>query len=279
MITKSKITVLIITAIAFCSLVNSLNALPQWINLSAKTSSATSSNYTPYVATFDGVNDTIRLTSSGPTGLSADASRVECSFWVKFNGGDNTIQQIFRITNNVDDTPRFSITRRADNKIQLYGALPAGTSAVSIASSLTVTSLSGWVHVYLFADMTNTAVRGIYINGVSDTLNISSYVNNAVIDYNGINYRYTFGGDGLTASTPSLNASLADFYWNDSVSCTIEDFYNTGVPVYLGETGGLPSGSTPVFFLSRAGNSNSWATNSGAGGNFTVTGSLTTETF
>lgn len=279
MIPNSKLTFLILAAIVFYSSINSLNALPQWINLAARTSSATSSNYTPYVATFDGVNDTIRLTSSGPSGLSADASRVECSFWVKFNGGDNTLQQIFRITNSSDDTPRFSITRRADNKIQFYGAVPAGASAVSITSTLTVTSSSGWVHIYLFTDMTNTAIRGIYINGVSDTINILSYVNNAVIDYNGINYRYTFGGDGLTTSTPSLNASLADFYWNDSVSCTIDDFYSSGTPVYLGETGGIPSGSTPVFFLSRAGNSNNWSTNSGTGGNFTVTGSLTTEPF
>lgn len=279
MITKSKITFLIITAIAFYSLINSLNALPQWINLSARTNSTPATTYTPYVATFDGVNDTIRQTSSGPSGLSADASRVECSFWVKFNGGDNTEQQIFRITNNVDDTPRFSITRRTDNKIAFYGAVPAGTPAVSITSTLTVTSLSGWVHVYLFADMTNTAIRGIYINGVSDTITISSYVSNALIDYNGINYRYTIGGNGLTTSTPTLNASLADFYWNDSVSCTINDFYNAGAPVFLGETGGLPSGATPVFFLSRAGNSNTWSTNSGTGGNFTVSGSLTTEPF
>ena len=279
MITNIKIPAIIITVIGLYSLTNKLNALPQWINLSAKTTSTSTATYTPYVASFDGTNDTARQTVSSPSGLPVDSSRVECSFWVKFNGGDNALQQIFRITNSSDDTPRFSITRTADNKIAFYGAVPAGTSAVSITSTSTITSSSGWVHVYLFADTTNTAVRGIYINGISDTLNIISYVSNAVIDYNGINYRYTFGGSGVTTSVPSLNASLADFYWNDSVSCTIGDFYNNGEPVDLGLTGQLPSGTAPVFYLSKAGNGNSWATNSGTGGNFTVTGSLTTEPF
>ena len=260
-----------------------LNAIPLWAIIadsgeSGEVAPPPAAPYVPFVAKFDGIDDIITRTATAPTGLSVDDKVLEIAFWLKLNGGDGTAVSIYRITAANNDL-KLSLTKLQDNTLRLYGASPTNTTVLLMDTTTAnpITTSLGWCHVYVYANMANTAQRGIFINGAPVAINVFNYVN-AVIDYVGTDYKYIIGGPG--ASSSHLNGSLADFYFNDSVSTTISNFYNSGSPVNLGANGEIPSGISPVFYLSRTGNGSSWATNSGTGGNFTITGGgLATETF
>lgn len=230
-------------------------------------------DYVPYVGQFDGTNDYLRRTSA-VTGL-ANVKTFTFATWLKFNGSDGAIHRIMTIS-TTGFTSRLALTRNTSNVISVVGWSSAATEILNITGSTALTNSSGWVHVYICIDLSNTALRKIYVNGVAETLTVTTYTN-AILDMAAVNHVNTIAGSGV--STPSLAAiALADLWFDDVYLDDTSKFLSAGNPVELGATGNLPTGSQPPFYFSSTGNSNSWATNNGAGGAFTTTGAITTET-
>jgi hypothetical protein len=123
-------------------------------------------------------------------------------------------------------------------------------------------------------------LRKIYIDGADDTGATTN--SNANSDYTHTNCSL-----GARIDTNNkFNGDLAEFYFNIAASLDITQESNrtlfrtaSGKPVNLGTTGELPTGSAPInyFHLDKGESAANFATNRGTGGNFTITGALTTS--
>jgi hypothetical protein len=228
--------------------------------------------YDAVTAVFDGTNDWMRLTSSGPTGL-ADGKTFTLSAWVKINGADGSSQILTDF--GVGGTVRLLIHRNTSNVIRLLGLNAAAAVILDVAGSTAVTSATGWFHLYVCIDLANTSNRKIYIDGVADTLTVTTYTNDS-IDFVGTNYIYSIAADVDAVPVFKGNIALSELWFNDSYLDDVSKFATDNCPISLGSDGSTPTGSAPVFYLKGEGNA--FNVNSGTGGNFTVSGSLTTTT-
>jgi hypothetical protein len=242
------------------------------------TSIATGPTYTANTAVFDGSNDYMRHTdASGGANLVglSDVERFTVSFWVNFSGGDGADQTIFHIANSIDGTPYFVIQRTSGNFIRFFARSSVNTVLLDARSTSTITASSGWTHIYACMDLASTSTMKVYINGVADTLVITTRVNDW-INFHGASYVYSFGTTHSSSATEKLTAAVAEFWLNDSYLDDITKFRSGSKPIDLGATGNLPTGSAPVFYFK--GNGNGFNVNSGTCPSFTITGSLGTTT-
>ena len=130
-----------------------------------------------------------------------------------------------------------------------------------------------WHHVLFSFDMSDPTKAHMYVDGVSD-MTVATF-NDANLKTDGT---YYFGRSQSGAST--TRAMMADF-WLDygtyidlSVEANRRKFISeSGMPMYLGQDGSLPTGSAPDIFFT--GDTENWHTNKGAGGGFTENGELT----
>jgi len=227
------------------------------------TNNSTDTGFSAKIAVLDGTNDYM-TTSTGGTGW-ADATSFTCSFWAKFNGGDASLQGIARNGN-----ARFIIEKDANNKIHLQAKSTGGTTLLDITGTNSLTSASGWKHIYICINLTDSAKRKIYINGASETLNITTYTS-GTMDLNNASMRWGAGASGLN----KCNATFAEV-WLASVYLDDTTKFSDGThPISLGPTGNTPNGTSPAFYWSLSGDGDTWATDSsGNGNNGTVTGAF-----
>ncbi|RMH27824.1 MAG: hypothetical protein D6692_07145 [Planctomycetota bacterium] len=222
-------------------------------------------------AVFDGTNDYLELTSSGPTGLS-DGKAFTLSFWVHMaTSTDNGSYGLFYIKDG-SGSVRLRVMRQTSNELQVIGYNAAGSVILSMtAGSGQITQSGGWVHVAMNVDLADTAHREVRINGTAVTPTWSIYINDT-LDLAGTNYVYQIGAYN---SGNRLNGALCEFFFDDARHADLTIFYDsgTGKPLDLGATG-----TGAVFYMSLAGSGDTWATNSGTGGNFTAIGALGTTT-
>jgi len=154
----------------------------------------------------------------------------------------------------------------------------SGTSTPSLLMSYTsnTTFVVGRNYVIAISfNLTSSATRHVYINGVSDSGTWSTYNNGSVafgesgrrtsIGNDPINYGYFSGKIGAVWFRPGSYIDL-------SVASNLAKFVSgTGIdakPVDLGATGELPTGTSPVVYLPMYGNNA--GKNYGTGGDFTV---------
>lgn len=208
------------------------------------------------------------------TGVS-DGRAFTLSLWAKFTGGDGVVQRIFSISNST--APKLALTKTATNKIQIYAVSPGGTVLLTAENTTSITTSSGWVHVYCAVDaLTGTTNHKLYIDGVNEYTN-SALSNAADIDMATSTPRLTIGYSEADANP--MTGELAEVWFNDAYLDNLAGFYSGGSPVNLGSDGSTPLGSAPALYLSRNGSGNSWATDSSGNGNtLTVTGTLGTGT-
>ena len=94
-------------------------------------------------------------------------------------------------------------------------------------------------------------------------------------------------GLGAVVGTGSgkIFGSLAEFYFAPNQYLDFSNIYNrrkfissTGKPVFLGSSGALPTGTSPIIYnhINKAEAAANFALNRGTGGNFTITGILDT---
>lgn len=283
-----KLINLITTALWCWAPFTQLQAVPWWVISSGNnTAAAPAGAFTPYVATFDGVNDYMRynVTTTGspyPTGL-ADGYNFTISAHIKMGAGsDGILYHIFDISGSTG-TRHLTVARDANNKIYVVGR----NSSISIileltTNTVTVTEASGWVHLYICFNMQQAAaLNKVYINGVSAAFTTTTYLQTGgVLDMlAGVTPVYTVGANGNASPINRFKGSMSELWFNDSYIDDLSKFTSSNVPISLGANGELPLGTAPVYYFSRNGGGNSWSTNAGTAQNMIVTGTLDTGTY
>lgn len=230
--------------------------------------------YVPNAVEFDGTNDWM-LRGAGLTG-AADGKKGIVSFWVKFTADYTTFAFILDGNYPAGGNGLF-IYRAAGYQMYIDGYNAAG-AAVFNASSVggqPFNVAAGWQHFMCSWDLAIGAY-GMYVDGVSQ--GSALMLTNDSIDYTQANW--AIGGSTAPGSF-MVQACVADLYVNLAENIDLSDagnrakFYSAGgAPVDLGSDGSTPTGTAPIIFMK--GNAAGFNVNSGTGGNFTTTGTLTT---
>lgn len=227
-------------------------------------------SYYAEAVVFDGTND--YLDRAALSGVS-DGSSGTVSMWLRFTGKDADNQFIFdqgalfRFSREQSDATTVAYRRKL--AILLQGSGPV--QRINYRSG-TALELNTWYSI-LVSWNTSTSIE-VYINDVLDTPVLSSRT------AGNINYDLAMWVGSTTAAGNRMQADAAEI-WMDlttKIDFTVEAnrrlFVNAGgKPVYLGENGELPTGSSPALYLK--GPASDWGTNYGTGGNFTVNGTFT----
>jgi len=226
-------------------------------------------SFTAKAAAFESTNlEYIRRTST-VTGI-ADSSVFTFSCHVRMDTNDGS--ERFLMSVGDASVLRLGIARTATNFIEVYGLSSAGSLRVNVISSgTTVTTASGWVHVVIVVDTSSTSLCKIYLDGVEQTYSTRT-VGAGVIDLAPATWRYSVATSSSTTPSVTLGGALSEVWLDDVYLDDPTQFATAGVPISLGATGQLPTGSAPAFYLSLAGDGNSWVgDSSGNGNNFTET--------
>jgi hypothetical protein len=217
---------------------------------------------------FDGTND-FMLRGAGLTG-AADTKTGVFACWVKFNGGNGTLQYIADTNGG-----RFRVRRSAANIIEVIGSNAAGANILTMNSTDTVTTASGWTHILASWSLAGTA-GWLYINDVDRIDTATDVFTNDSIDHT--QTEHSIGA--TTAGASLLNASLADVWFGIgaaldlSVTANRRMFIDANArPVPRADRASIVVATHPIAAFEAP--ASAFATNVGDGGNYTVTGALT----
>lgn len=230
-------------------------------------------------ADFDGTNDYLTKLNSN-WGLSDSKTGIfSCWFYLDVLNGTygSNLLNVFNTTGSSIFEAYVTTASKFDIMVKI------GSSAATVVNIRTSGSISTgtWVHVLSSWDAAASA-RHLYINGTSDKGGIDTGSNN--------NAGYSSFDDSVvgafaTDGTAKWDGGMAELYFAPgqyldlSVQANREKFRNSsGKPVDLGATGSNPTGTSPALYLhlDDGETANNFAVNRGTGGNFTVSGSLTT---
>lgn len=218
----------------------------------------------------DGTND-YASKASDLTG-SADHSQGLLSCWVRLDGGDSNNQNIF---GNTTGTPGIALKRLSSNLMRIQLANAAGTSTLLIASTGTYLASATWLHVLSSWDCNFSAgnkLRHLYINDVN-VLDTGSGDTAAAFNVDYTRTEWAFGA--ISSGSQKVNGCMGEIWFNmgagsyldlSNVDNRRKFIDSNGDPVDL-----LPLGQPICYFKSLPGSA---GTNSGSGGDFTVTGSF-----
>lgn len=217
--------------------------------------------------TFDGTND--YMARGADLTSNADSKSGLLSCWIRWNGGDGSQQRIYYTQGGAG-----RITKLSTNKVRLAFPDSGLTDRIVLETNTAYTAGATWRH-YLYAWDVATTVGQCYVNDASDLAAGSTNANNT-LDYTRTNH--FIGADDSGAE--KINADIAEFAMWFGATLDISNSTNrrlfisaAGKPVDLGTTGTNPGiGQPNILFRGPA---SAFNTNSGNGGNFTVTGTLT----
>lgn len=227
--------------------------------------------YTCDAADFDGTND---LISRGAMTGDADGKQILVSFWVYSQGA--VAENIFAAETGLSDMV-ISFATAADAWVFRFPA--AGGASNAILATFTKDIEGGWHHFIASCDVTDTGKRFIYVDGVAQTVTWTTYT-----DTNMDLTPSTWAVGANAAAAGKFDGGLAEFFFHPtyldiSVSSNLEKFRSAaGKPVNLGTDGSTPLGTQPQVYLhlDDSETANNFALNAGTGGDFTVTGALST---
>lgn len=224
-------------------------------------------------AKFDGLSYMLR--GGALTGV-VDGKKGLVSVWVRLDALDGTSLMLIHALGG-----RFYVERKTNNTIQIEAASSVPATVLSLLTVNTYTNGPAWLHILSSWDLATGGASGLYINDVSD-ISVPTFIN-TTIDYAMASPEWAIGAQ--TTGTSKLNGCLAEVYFNPttyldlSVQANRRLFItNDGKPVPLGSDGSVPTGAAPAIYhhLDKGETPANFALNRGAGGNFTITGALTT---
>jgi hypothetical protein len=225
-------------------------------------------------AQFDGVNDYI--TRGASLNGAADSKSGILSLWIRF---DVVSGRIFcSATTLGGSVVRFILEVAGNSTLSLGAANSAGTNILQVNTVSTFSAGATWRHVLASWDLAAAATH-LYINDVSDKNTTTA--TNDTIDYTVADWAIGAAASGLL----KMDGCLAEVYFapgqflDFSVEANRRKFISAlGKPVYLGTDGSLPTGTTPLVYQRLADMEAiaNFATNRGTGGDFTISGALTT---
>lgn len=237
-------------------------------------------------AHFDGTNDNMTR-GAGLTGAGNDALGI-IFFWVNFTGGDGVIQTISRdaIADSNWGVFKLGTGIGTDNTIRVPLAVVAGGTGCYKDTTATLTSSSGWTPVLISYDTNHLAGSRVIQVYFGETDAGGTIVDNPPNVAFAVDITSTdWGIGGQTDNTWRLNADLAEFYFcpgqylDISIAANRRKFFTAGLKsVNLGAVGSLPTGTVPLIYqhLDLGEPPADFAINRGTGGNFGITGLLTT---
>jgi hypothetical protein len=220
--------------------------------------------------TFTDSTDMLRR-ASGLTGGAA-SNLGTFSFWFKPTGLDNVNQMIFSL-----GTLLYVFRVQADDANAARRRGLAISSTPVFYYSTTDLTLNVWTHCLISWRTNGSNVCQVYFNDVADTPQTSTLATGT------INWGTSPLGLARSISDgPFLAGDVAEFWFaNTYIDLSVTDnrrkfIKADGKPAFLGLTGQRPTGSSPLIYLK--GPASNWGTNSGTGGDFTVTGTFTDAT-
>lgn len=225
----------------------------------------------PY-STFDGSADYLSRTSA-PTGI-ANSKTFTISFTFKRNGGSGNERLVELSTGGGG---RFEIKYNGTSTIEIFAGGTAGGNTVLAANFDAPTMVVGRNYVLTISiDLASTSNRYVFFNGEAASVTWSTYVNSN-IEFAPVSPQWSVGASIPAGPGRFYNGQLGALWFNTSyidlsVAANLAKFVSgTGinaVPVDLGATGELPTGTSPLIYLPMYGNNA--GKNYGTGGNFTV---------
>lgn len=226
-------------------------------------------SYVPNAVTFDGSSTYLR-SDSALTGV-ANSKRVTGSGWFRRNGGTGTSSIIYAATNS-----NIRIRFDTSNYFEIYAeGTPSDTPVLTLFGSNTITD-TNWHHFMFSADVAggNSAKSHLYIDGV-DVKNAPVFTDE-IMEFASGNYAVganTGGSNGFDGDIADLWIDYGT-YLDLSIESNRRKFLSaSGMPMYLGEDGSIPTGVAPDVFMS--GDTTDWHTNKGASDGFNEYGTLT----
>jgi len=221
-------------------------------------------SYNPNAVSFDGTNDWLQ---TGGLGVS-DGTKLTGSFW-------------FQRTDTVTSTKIFHNGGGEVNlqfccggaTFEIHGENASDTQVLHVTIS-TLPQDNSWHHLMYSIDLSDAAKRHIYIDGVDQSLTVTTYNTAETIDFTQSNNTVFATGSG----NAKFGGNVADYWMDFNTYIDLSDASNrrkfitaAGMPMYLGPDGSIPTGTAPDIFLS--GDTANWHTNKGTGGGFTPQGS------
>jgi hypothetical protein len=223
-------------------------------------------------ADFDGTNDSMAR-GAGLTG-AADSKTGILSCWLRFDGGDGSIQRIVEASTG---GTAFLLLKNASNILSLGADNAAGSEILLLQSTTAYTAGATWRHFLASWDLANGAGH-LYISDANDLNTGTDVLTDDTIDY-------TLSDWLIPSSSFRLNGCCAEFYLAPGQYLDFSLVHNrrkfisaSGKPVHLGTDGSLPTGTAPLVYLHLDDGEAvaNFATNRGTGGNFSITGTLET---
>lgn len=229
----------------------------------------------PAAVNLDGT--TARLArGAGLTG-AADGKQFTANVWLRREAGASG-RILASVTTVGGGTGRSRLILNASNQVQLILSNSAGTTICDINSTTAIADDEDWHHVLVSVDLSDTAKRHLYLDGVSD-LTVATYTNDTA-DLTMADW----GIGGYPSGTNLFDGDIAELWADDSyidlsVSGNRAKFRSAGGnPVSLGDDGSTPTGASPLVYFGGT-SFDSWPTNKGTGGDFTTTGTLVEAEF
>lgn len=227
---------------------------------------ASSGNYVVNAVTFDGTNDWLEAVS-GYTGI-ADSGIF--SFSIAFRR-DGTGLEVLK-----DINTRFRIEFDASDNLHIIGRDTSNVLILEYTSTATYTD-TNWHSLLISMDLSDTGKRDVYIDDSSVAGTYGTYTNDSISFVN-------LAGAAIGANAAGgskFDGDMAEFWFEDGAYLGFSTESNrrkfiddNGKPVFLGNVGQLPLGTTPLIF--QSGDTSTWHTNLGSGGGLTENGALTT---
>lgn len=230
-------------------------------------------------ADFDGAND--YMTRGAVLTGAADSKTGIFSAWFRIDGGNATFRTFLAGAPTVGSAALrgVSVHLTGGNLILITGNSSAPATILTVVNETALLAGASWHHVLASWNLGTSAVH-IYLDDVEDAA-APSTLTDANLDYTNADTAIGANGDG----SQKFNGALADLYFAPGQFLDFSNVYNrrkfrsgSGKPVHLGATGSLPTGTAPLVYLHLDDGEAvaSLATNRGAGGNFTITGTLAT---
>lgn len=238
-----------------------------WIGMAGGNPITGGGDYVPNAVFFDGSSDELRIETQ-LTGIT-DGTTLTGSFW--YNETTISAQQELYSSNADFVSLRF----------QDYGSGPKATfgarrtdGTLILQAEVDLPTDGEWHHILFSFDTANSANNRIYIDDVNQSISyFSGTPLPGTIDF-------TRPGHYFSSNSALYDGGLAEFWWQPNLFLDLDVEANrrkfitaNGNPVFLGSDGSLPTGTSPMIFLS--GDTASWHTNKGTGGGFTESGALT----
>jgi hypothetical protein len=224
-------------------------------------------------ADFDGV--TGYLYKDTTLGMS-DSKTFSMSMFLQPDAA-GTGYTVFSATLSANSTQRVQCSRNSSNQLQLVFQDSVGTDIFGIVVTSPTVSTSS-AHILISADMADSAKRAVYINGVAATVSYNSYTNQQIPFSTYVRWGFAATRTSSWAGG-KLDGKLSEFYFTtDYIDFSQEanrlKFRDAfGNPVAL--TPQIESGALPNPAIYMRFDPASFGTNSGTGGDFTVSGTIT----